>query len=97
MTNRNQMLLVKLSSIVDAPSASRLRDMTTRPPYRSYSRPRNGCVTPFTRMPTDTTADMVVRSHENSSVIGRMKTPNVLREPVDTNSAKKPAASTNHP
>ena len=85
------------SNMVDKPSTSRLSDMTTRPPKRSYSLPRKGCDRPFTSMPMDMAADMSVRDHVRSVVIGTTNTPKPFLAPMETNRAKNPAASMNHP
>ena len=83
-------LLMTAMSIVDKPSVSRLSDMTTRPPKRSYSLPRKGCDSPFTSMPMDIAADMSVRDHSRSPVIGTTKTPKPFLAPMETNRAKNP-------
>ena len=48
-------------------------------------------------MPTDMAAEISVRVHDRSPVMGTTKTPNPFLAPMDTNSAKNPAATMNHP
>ena len=71
--------------------------MTLRPPNRSYSRPRNGWVIPFTSQPIARAMEMVPRLHSKLSDIGMTKTPTPFLAPVVTNMTKKQAPRTNQP
>ena len=88
---------VRLSRSRQTPIITRLVSITLRPPRVSYKRPTKGCPIPLTSVATKNAAEIVVRFHSRSWLIGTTNTPKAFLEPPVTMAVKEVAATINQP